>query len=102
MINIMSTDKGLHVGEILAQSPNGSIICTRGIKGYCRCTCSFSTNFVKDLVIQYKASQIMNLHVSIFSYSLPHLSTASISKIHRKVQGTTNCHSITEDNREPS
>jgi len=31
MINIMSTNKCLHIREVLAQRPNSSIVCTRGI-----------------------------------------------------------------------
>ena len=31
MINIMSTDKCFHIGKILAQGPNSSIVCTRSI-----------------------------------------------------------------------
>lgn len=96
MINIMSTDKCFDIWEILAQGPNSSIICTRCIQGYCSSTSSFCTNFMEDLVTSMKH---VNIHPKIKPFSqliILYLSTASVSKIHRKIQGTSNCHSITE------
>lgn len=60
MIDIMSSDKSFHVGEILVQSPDSSIICTRSIQSYSSSTCSFCSNFMKDLSTNYQHCQELN------------------------------------------
>lgn len=45
----MGTDKCLHIGEVLAQGPDGPVVRTGGVQGYGGGAGSLGADFVEDL-----------------------------------------------------
>lgn len=97
MINIMGSNKCLHIWEIFVQCPDSSVVCTRSIQSNCSSTSSFSSNFVQYLLKfnleQYSQQAICDIKLQPES---TYLSASSIPKINWKVKCTPNCNSITD------